>query len=128
MPFLPMLFAFALMTADFTFQVPVSLQDYQQPASVVGSSQSVWCSVSAGTAELGRGHTPLAIPASGNYSATVTVQVSVRPGTRASDATDYKCWFSVSDDITAQMALSRGDLHARTGTTPVLLVSGHIPR
>ena len=118
----------AFLMVDFTFNVPVSLQDYVQPSSVLGSTQSVYCAVLAGTTEIGRGHTPIAIPASGNYNATVSVQVTVAAGHRASDATDYKCWFAVADNAPADTYVTRGELRARGGTTPVLLVTGHIPR
>jgi hypothetical protein len=121
-----LLLSLGAFAADFTFNVPVNLQDYQQPSTYVGSSQSIWCTVIAGTAEIGRGHTPLAIPASGNYNATVSVAVTLRAGTHASDATGYRCWLSVSDDVTAASAVSSGALKARPGTTPVLLVYGYL--
>ncbi len=112
--------------ADYTFNVPVNLQDYQQPSSYVGSSQSIYCVVLTGTTELGTGRTPIAIPASGNFNATVTVAVTMRSGHAPSEATDYRCWFTVADAVPAATAVSRGELHPRAGTTPVLLVSGHI--
>lgn len=123
MPFFVLLFAFT----DFTFNVPVSLQDYTQPTSVSGSSQSVYCSVyNASGGEVGRGRTPIAIPASGNYNATVTVAVTMISGHATSQATDYKCWFDVADDTPASTKVTSGELRPRSGTTPVLLVSGHI--
>ena len=113
--------------SDFTFNVPVSLQDYKQPPSVAGSSQSIYCGVyNAAGAQIGIGRTPIAIPASGNFNATVTVEVTVASGHRASEATDYKCWFAVADNRPASGMLADGELKARSGTTPVLLVSGHI--
>lgn len=118
--------------ADFTFNVPVNLQDYQQPSTYVGSSQSIYCVVIKGAPggsapiEIGSGRTPIAIPASGNFNATVTVAVTMRSGHAASEATDYRCYFTVADGVTAASAVSSGQLRPRAGTTPVLLVSGHI--
>ena len=119
---------------DFTFNVPVNLQDYQQPSTYVGSSQSIYCVVIKGTTpgsgaapvEIGTGRTPIAIPASGNFNATVTVAVTLHSGRTASEATDYRCYFTVADGVTAASAVTSGSLHPRAGTTPVLLVSGHI--
>jgi hypothetical protein len=127
---MPVLFAlFGFFFADFTFNVPVTLQDYVQPSSVAGSSQSIYCVVSnASHIEIGRGRTPMAIPASGNLTTTVTVAVSMIAGHLASEATDYKCMFTVADDVTAASKVASGELRPRAGTTPVLLVTGHIPR
>jgi hypothetical protein len=126
---IPALLSLLAAFSDFTFSVPVSLQDYHQPSSVVGSSQSIYCGVyTPAGAQIGVGRTPIAIPASGNFNATVTVEVTVASGHRASEATDYKCWFAVADNMPASTKLTDGELKARPGTTPVLLVSGRIPR
>jgi hypothetical protein len=121
-----LLLAHHALFADYTFNVPVNLQDYQQPSTYVGSSQSIYCIVIVGTTEIGTGRTPISIPASGNFNATVTVAVTMRSGHAASEATDYRCYFTVADGVTAASAVSSGQLHPRAGTTPVLLVSGHI--
>jgi hypothetical protein len=127
---MPVLFAlFSLLFVDFTFSVPVTLQDYVQPSSVAGSSQSIYCSVyNTGGGEVGRGRTPIAVPASGNLSTTVSVGVTMISGHAASEATDYKCWFAVADGVPASTKVTSGEMRPRSGTTPVLLVSGHLTR
>jgi hypothetical protein len=125
---LPLCAALPAAAADFTFHVPLILQTYHQPDSVVGSTHSVVCVVSGGGREIGRGKTPMGMPADGNLSTTIHVEVNARAPARAADATDYRCTFNVSDTVTADYAVTHGDLRPRPGTTPVLVVSGHITR
>ncbi len=118
--------------ADFTFRVPVNLTDYVQPGSVIGSSQSLVChiyKVAPGVAtDIGQGKTVLAIPASGNLNVTVSVDVNAVAPNHPQDASLYRCWFYVADGVTADSALTGGDLKPKAGTTPVLNVNGSIPK
>ena len=126
MPILTLLASlFALFVVDFTFNVPVSLQDYVQPGSVVGATQYIRCNVLAGTSQIGTGSGAIMIPASGNFNGTVAVQVTVNAGHHASEVTDYKCWFDIGG-FPATQALRQGDIRPRAGAAPVLEVSGHM--
>lgn len=122
------------LAADFVFKVPVTIQDYERPASLPGGEAIVCEVIGPGLHSLiGRGSTPLPIPPSGNLSGPVTVEVNATDPARRSAATDYRCYFLLANapHLTAEEALAAKSgikLAARPGTTPVVVVTGKIPK
>lgn len=122
--------------ADFTFRVPVNIQDYERLSSLPGGEAIVCEVIAPGSRTTGMGSTPLPISPSGNLNTTVAVEVNVTPPARPQDATDYRCYFLLANAprVTAEQALattltsSSIYMRARPGTTPVVVVTGKIPK
>jgi hypothetical protein len=120
--------------ADFTFKVPVNLQDYVRPESLPGG-EAIVCDVFAPGAKshVGNGSATLPIPPSGNLNTTVTVEVNATGPGRKENASDYRCYFLLANAprTTAEQALAQTagiTLTPKPGTTPVVLVTGKIPK
>jgi hypothetical protein len=110
--------------ADFVFNVPFRLNDIGTNVMVVS------CGVAnEGGDVLGLGSGRITIPPGGDYSGSVRVEVSVREGTNPARATRFDCWLQSAGGIPLDIPSRRPPEYAiRTGTSPVLRVSGPIRR
>ncbi len=109
---------------DFVFSVPVSLNE-------IGTNViMVYCGVAnARGDDLGLGSGRLTIPPGGDYSGLVRVEVSAREGTNPAGATRFECYLASVGGIPLDTPSRRPPEYAiRTGTSPVLRVSGPIRR
>lgn len=112
--------------ADFVFNVPVRLNNLDARVT----SMLMSCSISSPSGNLGVGTQRIAIPASGDYNATVRVEVSAREGMNPAEATGFMCDLQTGGGI----RLSGGGVGAgpeyarRPGTGGASSIGGPIPR
>ena len=126
--------ASAANAADFTFNVPVNLQNMHREVNTIG----VTCRTFkvrgnyTGPNVVGGGHTSyVAIPldSNGGYRGTIVVNFDAESGKSASDATYYECDLYINGGSVQSHTSSTGAaFESRAGTARTIRVSGNISR